>query len=201
MSTSTTKIKRTKKAIRTGFLQLVREKHVSTITVKELTELAEINRSTFYAYYNSVEDLGREIETELANSFVEKVGSSPVDTATAREKVLTDSLRLFMDNDSRVVWLYRENTFGICEAMVQEYCKATYYPIWRQVSNRTDAELDVYFKMLYASAVAFFRELHTEEYRKDEPLLSALYNDYMEALFLLMFDRDFIKNRKKSSKK
>ena len=40
---------KTEQAIRKTFHELLQEKDVSKITVKELTERAEINKTTFYA--------------------------------------------------------------------------------------------------------------------------------------------------------
>jgi len=41
---------KTEKAIRKAFHQLSQEKEVSKITVRELSQRAEINKSTFYAH-------------------------------------------------------------------------------------------------------------------------------------------------------
>lgn len=51
----------TKRLLREGLLELLRDKPVEHITVKELCELAELNRSTFYAYYNDVPALYQEM--------------------------------------------------------------------------------------------------------------------------------------------
>ena len=45
------RVLRTKKNIRQAFLHLLSEKSLSQITVKELSDLADINRKTFYMYY------------------------------------------------------------------------------------------------------------------------------------------------------
>ena len=42
---------KTEQAIRKTFHELLQEKDISRITVKELTERAEINKTTFYAHY------------------------------------------------------------------------------------------------------------------------------------------------------
>ncbi|MDR1217717.1 MAG: TetR/AcrR family transcriptional regulator [Oscillospiraceae bacterium] len=57
--------KYTKRALRDSIIKLLREKPVDKITVKELCETADINRSTFYAYYGSPADLMHRIEREL----------------------------------------------------------------------------------------------------------------------------------------
>lgn len=59
------RIKYTKKTIRHSFLSLLFDKPMGKITVKEICELADINRTTFYSHYNDVYDLMDKIEEEF----------------------------------------------------------------------------------------------------------------------------------------
>lgn len=63
----------TKRLLRESLLELLRDKPVEHITVKELCELAELNRSTFYAYYNDVSALYQEMGAELARALLEHI--------------------------------------------------------------------------------------------------------------------------------
>lgn len=56
--------KRSKEAIRNAFMDLLREKDLSQITVTEITRRADRNRKTFYLHYNSIDDLIDEILQE-----------------------------------------------------------------------------------------------------------------------------------------
>lgn len=57
--------KYTRMVLKDSLLTLLKEKQISAITVKELCELADINRSTFYAHYSDQFDLLNQIENEL----------------------------------------------------------------------------------------------------------------------------------------
>ena len=50
-----------KKAIRESLLSLMHDKPLNKITVREICERADVNRSTFYAYYEDIYDLHRMI--------------------------------------------------------------------------------------------------------------------------------------------
>ena len=63
------RVARTKKAIKNAFAGLMSEKEISEITVKDIAETADVNRKTFYNYYNSVYDIVNEIENELVLAF------------------------------------------------------------------------------------------------------------------------------------
>lgn len=47
----------TKKAIIYGFLRILKEKSLDKVTVKDICELCEINRNTFYYYFDDVYDV------------------------------------------------------------------------------------------------------------------------------------------------
>ena len=55
----------TKMMIRESFIQLLKEQPVSKITVTKICEIAEINRATFYKYYQDAFDLLQKLEQEL----------------------------------------------------------------------------------------------------------------------------------------
>ena len=57
--------KRTRAAIKRAFMTLRAKKTLEKITVKELSELAEINKATFYLHYQDIYDLSDKIEDEL----------------------------------------------------------------------------------------------------------------------------------------
>lgn len=81
------RVRRTKRLIRQGLVELAKTKSVNKITVKELTDRVEINRGTFYLHYKDVYDLVDSIENELYDSFnvvissitSEQVLKSPID--------------------------------------------------------------------------------------------------------------------------
>lgn len=65
---------KTKNAIYEAFKQLVQQKDMSDITISELTQKANITRSTFYMYYETVGDVRTDIENEII-SRIDKIMS------------------------------------------------------------------------------------------------------------------------------
>ena len=51
------RVRRTRKQLRECLVTLLKQKKVQDITVRELTELADLNRGTFYLHYKDVFDL------------------------------------------------------------------------------------------------------------------------------------------------
>ncbi len=74
------RVKRTKKLIRKGLVDLAQTKRINKITVKELTDYIEINRGTFYLHYKDIFDLVDSLENELYDDFDKKLSSFTPET-------------------------------------------------------------------------------------------------------------------------
>lgn len=65
------RVVRTKKAIKSALFKLMETKDISAITISELTNLANVNRRTFYTHYRNLTDILNEIEGELISAMKE----------------------------------------------------------------------------------------------------------------------------------
>lgn len=63
------RIIKTKRAIRNAFAELLSEKDLNDITIKDIADRADINRKTFYNYYSGVHQAIEEIENEIVEMF------------------------------------------------------------------------------------------------------------------------------------
>ena len=59
---------RTKKAIRGALFKLMESKDIANITISELTNLANVNRRTFYTHYSNLTDILDETESEIVEA-------------------------------------------------------------------------------------------------------------------------------------
>ena len=70
------RIKKTKRAIRSAFYELIKEKPLEKITVREIAERAEINKTTFYAHYETVYDLVDQLEQEAVAEVISQLNTA-----------------------------------------------------------------------------------------------------------------------------
>lgn len=66
-SSTDRRVRKTKKQLRLALMELLAEKSAKSISVRELTERADINRGTFYIHYRDVGDLLQRLEDEMAD--------------------------------------------------------------------------------------------------------------------------------------
>ena len=59
------RVRVTQRLIREAFTDLLKQKPIQSISIKELCERAGINRGTFYAHYRDIYDLREKIESEM----------------------------------------------------------------------------------------------------------------------------------------
>ena len=97
--------------LKNAMMDLLEEKRsADRISVRELCEKAELNRSTFYAHYGEPADLLCEIEDDLIGSVMDhlgRIGGSP-DTANARAQILS-FLRFIKEHDRELRILLAES--------------------------------------------------------------------------------------------
>ena len=63
--------RRTRLLLQEALLRLLADKPLNRITVTELTELADVNRVTFYAHYHDVYDMFDQLRTDLINMYTD----------------------------------------------------------------------------------------------------------------------------------
>lgn len=97
----------TKMVIRNNFLKLLENEPINRITVTKICEMSEINRATFYKYYNDPYDLLGKLENELIdelNGIMEKQSEHKNLKTT-----FTELLRMMKEKKMLYIRLFSEN--------------------------------------------------------------------------------------------
>ena len=93
------RVRRTKKLLTQALTQLLQEKQINEITVKELTDLADMYRGTFYLYYKDMFDLLEKIEDGMFEALDAIVSLHEHDDVSQQTKpILLDLFRFIEDN-------------------------------------------------------------------------------------------------------
>lgn len=95
--------------IRMAILQLLDEKELSAITVTDICKIADINRGTFYKYYQNVEDLFFQIEksfTDTLHTLFKETEAQDFDMS----RFLLNTLHIISENKDLVHVIQKGNT-------------------------------------------------------------------------------------------
>lgn len=103
------KTRYTRMALQDSLLELMKRKPIAKITIKELCENADINRTTFYSHYTDPTDLLHKIEGETL-SWAEKMITTLLEQTDKNEtmKILEGILQYFVDNHKHIQVLMSE---------------------------------------------------------------------------------------------
>jgi len=89
-----------KMLFKNALMDLLKEKGtINKVSVRELCDRAELNRSTFYAHYNEPNDLLMEIETELLDATEEHLKKIGAENEIGAHKYILSFLQYIRQND------------------------------------------------------------------------------------------------------
>ncbi|MDR2659583.1 MAG: TetR/AcrR family transcriptional regulator [Spirochaetaceae bacterium] len=104
------KTRYTKKALRDSLIELMKSKSIIRITIKDVCDIADISRSTFYAHYNDQYDLLRQIEEETIVYFEEML--QKIDKNHSKREIVEmveEMLQYIARNSNSIQVLLSEN--------------------------------------------------------------------------------------------
>ena len=125
------RVRRTKKLLTQALTQLLQEKQVKEITVKELTELADMNRGTFYLYYKDIFDMLEKIEDGLFTSLDAIMDRHEEEALTAQTKPMLLDLFSFIQENREMCRVLLSangdmNFLHRLNEVVREKCRSTW---------------------------------------------------------------------------
>lgn len=161
---SDARVRYTRKVLRDSFLRILAEKHINDITVKEVCDMAEVNRATFYMHFKDCYDLLEQIEMELLGDYakaMEQLKSQGTQRLTAavfemiEENQEICDLLIFQHKDDLII----QKMISIAHDASLSFWKSKF-------SNASDDDLEQLFTFL-ANGVMHVVIKGYSKYRKD----------------------------------
>lgn len=146
MKKSDARVRYTQRVIKEAFLSLLREKPVNKITVKEVCELAELNRATFYSHYSDCFALMESIEQELLEAFGQSLRL--IDGFDVSALIAALYAMVEQHGDACRVLIFGGASPSVLGQMI-DLAKDASITAWRQqLRHATDAELEMLYTHL-----------------------------------------------------
>lgn len=164
------RVRKTRKLLKECLIRLLKEKRVQDITVRELTDMADLNRGTFYLHYKDVFDLLEKTEAELMDEFNSLVMSYDAkDLKQHPALVFDDIFALVYDNADLVEILMGENGdlsfVNRLKQLVHEKCLRD----WMEVFRSGDPQVfEAYFSFIVSGCVGLV-QYWIQNGRKESP--------------------------------
>ena len=97
------RVRRTKKLLTQALTELMQQKQVKEITVKELTELADMNRGTFYLYYKDIYDMLESIEDNMFYSLQSILERYEEENVVRETRPILRDILIFIEENQEMV--------------------------------------------------------------------------------------------------
>lgn len=127
------RVRYTKMMIRNSFITLLKEKAFHEIKLKEVCQLAGINRSTFYKYYRDIFDWKEQIEKECLTQAREVIDQ--IDTTDLQTILVCVLSAIKKDIDLYRVLFSKCNDFHILEQFLTMSLEKTEHMVKGQMLN------------------------------------------------------------------
>ena len=152
------RVRRTKKLLTQALMELLQQKQLKDITVTELTDLADMNRGTFYLYYRDIFDMLEKTEDEMFRSLdaimlpLKEQGGppqvKPILTALFSFAEENQAMcRVLLSANGDMNFLHRLNE------VVREKCLAA----WQHQNGEADDEFDYYYSFVVFGCAGLMR--------------------------------------------
>lgn len=111
-----------KHLLKTSLLRLLQKKNINKISVTELCQEAEINRTTFYRHYETPDD----VLMEIASDYIREFHNFSLSANTSHDlfNEVTQLCRFIYHHADMAKLLIRNNTNGGITKIFQELCDA-----------------------------------------------------------------------------
>ena len=126
----------TRQTIKETFLELLKQKNFTKITVTEICKISEINRGTFYLHYRDIYDLSEQMENEIILKFEELLNLSTAEIANNPQLVICKTFELIKQNADFCTCLLSNNGemtfFNKLKTIIRDAC----FKYWTELFSR-----------------------------------------------------------------
>lgn len=147
------RVRLTKKLFKNSLIELLKESSIYNISVTELCNKAELNRSTFYKYYENIFDVMADIEYDIINEggkCIKEINGKDINDIY---KSVNDLLQNIKDNkDAYIAIINKENDSEFYKNMLQKVIEFFKYQTTILNINIEENENYIYSYIISGSA-------------------------------------------------
>ena len=170
------RVRRTRAQLRRALTQLLAEKELRSITVRELTDRADVNRGTFYAHYRDIYDLMEHLENEFFTELHQRLSRyTPQQLRGDLVPALEDVLRLVSENRDLLPSLLDARSADRFFARLSEVIFDMYRRQWGLVYSLGDgAEVNYCLSFVVSGMMGLVRAWARQGFQESPAAIAAL---------------------------
>lgn len=134
------RVQRTKRNLINAFIKLRTTKPIEKITIRELADLAEINKATFYTHYKDIYDLSEQLENEVIASIISDI-PHPEYLILHPKRGVMDLLKAILKQGSLINILFSGSRQGMLAERIESNLKSYIYDLFPEYKTELKREL------------------------------------------------------------
>lgn len=185
------RVRKTKAALRHGLAVLTKKKSIKEITVKELVEEVDINRSTFYLHYTDIYSMVSELERELLTEFKHAIDLYPP-TSSEEEmcRFFEHIYNILSDNREICIALVSENGDISFIRQVEDFVAERIKKIFESGMVKNVYDVRYVFDFCISGGMGLFKHWLTDENALEPAHMAKITTDMVVGT-LKSFDNNF----------
>jgi AcrR family transcriptional regulator len=159
------KTRYTRKVLRDSLVELMMNKPITKITIKELCENADINRTTFYAHYRDQYDILQQVEEEILTC-IENILDKYESTSGRRElgEMVGEIFNFIAGNSNSIQTLLGENgDLGFQKRLFRRFMRKEHVMKYFSSKSIPEETKDYWYVYLISGAIGL-----TQHWLKDD---------------------------------
>lgn len=139
--------KKTRRNIYDAFMKLRAKKPLERITIKELTELAEISKATFYLHYKDIYDLSDQLQKEVIEDVLSSI--SDLELIYTRPPRFTFELfHAFIKYQPQIEILFSGSQMAILPMSIEKAIKKVYFTVRPEMEQNATANVQLTYQIM-----------------------------------------------------
>lgn len=176
------RVKRTRSSIVNAFLKLRSRKSLEKITIKELSEEANINKATFYLHYKDIYDLSEYLEKEIIENIMKSI-EHPDTVVSNPKRFVKELAHAFYSNHSLINIVFSGRQQNSLIDGVESRIKALVFDKYPEYSD--NVEFDI--MLTYQIKGGYYAFISNMEINTDE--LLSIIGDISEKITRISLDK------------
>ncbi len=123
--------RRTLAALQNSLIELLLQKPLREITITELTDAADISRTTFYIHFTDINDLFHQMEDDIYRQFEKIIHESVIDSTTVMHMEIDKSGNIYLPTLYEVFKFINDNT-DLCVVLLTNPDSTFLKRIWAE---------------------------------------------------------------------
>ena len=166
--------------IKEAFWSLYEHKPLSDITVKQITNVADFNRGTFYLYFDNIRQVLDQIEDDLIEDMVGDRDANSMLSFLLVQRPLDEELEglssIFFEHQRHLVVLFGDNGDPAFSRKLKEAIKAKLSPEVQRMSDCDPAAVDLALEYILSGEFGLLTKLFTNPGELDADSLKDTLN-------------------------